>query len=229
MLLEIFSHERLVREAHVLRYLLYALGRVLQQDTQLHHNVVVYPVVRSAAAHHLHRLRKILGGYAHLMGIPSNSSLRAVVLLYQTDKVREYGFGTRGLLVRPELYSVYGIAKVVNHGRYEHPDHITAERPAAVVNPILYHCEIVDHIFNLVGLKHEDRMTAREEKQRRLLMKALNNLMKEIVRHHDGYSLNIVAPLIVVNNLTFVYNHGLTCMHTLFYGVGSIAEAALQA
>lgn len=105
----------------------------------------------------------------------------------------------------------------------------TAERPAAVVNPILYHCEIVDHIFNLVGLKHEDRMTAREEKQRRLLMKALNNLMKEIVRHHDGYSLNIVAPLIVVNNLTFVYNHGLTCMHTLFYGVGSIAEAALQA
>ena len=60
-------------------------------------------------------------------------------------------------------------------------------------------------------------------------MKALNNLMKEIVRHHDGYFLNIVAPLIVVNNLTFVYNHGLTCMHTLFYGVGSIAEAALQA
>lgn len=42
MLLEIFSHERLVREAHVLRYLLYALCRVLQQDTQLHHNVVVY-------------------------------------------------------------------------------------------------------------------------------------------------------------------------------------------
>ena len=89
MELEVFGHEALVVEVHLVGDFLHAEVAVLEHESDFLHHIRVNPFVGRAPAHLLHHFEEVFGRYAHLSAVPAHLPLVAVIFGQELDELEE--------------------------------------------------------------------------------------------------------------------------------------------
>ena len=89
MELEVFGHEALVVEVHLVGNFLHAEVAVLEHESDFLHHIRVNPFVGRAPAHLLHHFEEVFGRYAHLSAVPAHLPLLAVMFGQELDELEE--------------------------------------------------------------------------------------------------------------------------------------------
>ena len=229
MLLEIFSHERLVGKMQLVAYLLDVLGGIAQLYTNLQDDIAVYPLVGGALADLLDNLREVLRGDAELLGIPADTPFVPVVLLQQTDELRKDGIGTFLGLGPLLLYAPDDVAHVVEHSQQQGLHQV---RPIVVI--------AVGHLFAdglvvvaidlyLAGRQLYHRVVGREDQQRRDVLDVLYKVVVERRRYHDAQTLKVWRRHVVVDDMPFRDEQQVAGFHHLLARINAVLGASLLA
>lgn len=202
MFLEEFAQKTLIGEVQILRNLLNTLVRVLQQQAQFQHHIVVNPLVWSALTDGFDGFGEIFWRNTKLCGIPTDAPFLLEMVAHEADIVEKDHFSTRKALGFYHLIAIDHVAHVIDKRLHERADQLATEVMLGLHDLRYHRIEIARKHFDLPFSQREDRMKPRKEEKRVQIADTRDDIVEEIVGKHDGNTVAIVRRKEVFDQLS---------------------------
>ncbi len=227
MILEEFAKKTLVGEVQILRNLLDTLVRILQQQAQFQHNIVVNPLVWRAFADGFDGLGEVFGGDAKLVGIPTDAPFLLEMVTNETDIIEKHYLAPRKALFLHHLIAVDYVAHVIDERLHERADQLAAEVMFGLQYLRYDGIDVSREHFHLSFCQRKDGMQAGKEEECVEITDAGDDIVEEIIRDHNRYAVTIVGREEVFHHLSFSNDDHIAPLDLRIFAVYRVAGLPL--